>query len=555
MASMDDLFSQYQRARRKNIANKTRQIVGGTAETLRTGESAASTFAKREVDNSGSYMDPMEKVKAKQAILKDLATEEHNYYKQAVEIYKENQRHTRELIKAELDAAEAMMQAQVDAGQTSATLRSRAYGDEIKRKDDELEAMTELSEANRFWVEGATNYLKDQRKALDKEAKNLAAGELDKLAKAAQLDPEGADAQKLKTLRMEARNRNQDVTSYIMENTPTGQWARQWADDQYNKLASDYVTLAKDKLPERGDDPRTVGQLTHAVNALGAAAGFDPTVASQKNAELSNAMALDSKRLLESLDQGQQQLESLVSARYAVGVGVNSAPLLEHMQKASQLRQQMPPDFQLYRQQAEAGQSPPLPQMTQAAMQLGAAPAQGVPGAPGQGSPGEMAMGTDQPASMKYAGKEPALPGTGDDYMLIGGVRAPFTTDTMQRQKQLLDVIDSFPEMPTVQNLKQQIMSHPGYQKYLKENGYQDFPDEAWGQFRRDQAAAARQKKADFRQKKRENILLGKHKGGLGRKALAQLGSDLYQAKHAKGSTVVAGADTSSGQTKDEYDG
>lgn len=80
--SMMGKFKDFRRAKRGAVADRIHQGVGGTAETLRTGESAVSTFGKRDPQ---LYRDKlrqefMAKQEAKMGITKDLQREEQFYY-------------------------------------------------------------------------------------------------------------------------------------------------------------------------------------------------------------------------------------------------------------------------------------------------------------------------------------------------------------------------------------------------------------------------------------------------------------------------------------------
>lgn len=96
-----------------------------------------------------------------------------------------------------------------------------------------------------------------------------------------------------------------------------------------------------------------------------------------------------------------------------------------------------------------------------------------------------------------YRAEDEVLPGTG----VIP------ETDVQARYTQMLEVIESQPEIEPVKEMKQHIMGQSYYQDYLKSRGYEDAdPDQAFREYTRETKALVREGKQNFRKQKRKNL-------------------------------------------------
>lgn len=167
-SDMMSKFRDYRKHKNKEGRARAAQIVGGAAETMRTGESAASTFAKREPYWKKGLMSRQEKVTAKRPLLKDIERVRQFDYTQ--EMRKET-----EILRAKLRREEAISRDELaakrlnlSASQHRARNQMTVLGDDIGRNLKEQEELSTLSPMGQERIKetrSANQYLKDYSEA------------------------------------------------------------------------------------------------------------------------------------------------------------------------------------------------------------------------------------------------------------------------------------------------------------------------------------------------------------------------------------------------------
>ena len=150
-----DKFKDFRRAKRQEAADRVGQVVGGTAETLRTGRSAAATFADRDPQLKRDRMKAafMAKQEAKLGILGDMQKEEQFYYSREQE-----ERH------AVLKDIHARLMAEVrvaenDASRAATSAAQAAAGKRLAKTQQAERSLAE--EMNLYGMDSGTEALVD----------------------------------------------------------------------------------------------------------------------------------------------------------------------------------------------------------------------------------------------------------------------------------------------------------------------------------------------------------------------------------------------------------
>jgi hypothetical protein len=450
-------------ARRRHRRKTAAQIIGGSAEALRTGQSAVDTFAKRAPDYSGTYRTPEQKRAEIAPLQQQLAKSEQFYYKQALE---DAQFYAKQRQQAVADMLRASVQTRgqdVTASTARARERGKAQALELARKEKQLNSLTETNKATSHKVGEAEEYIR-----------GLAVATFGQMT-----DEDGAPRR--------ATREEQERAVAIFLDTPAGQ----------EKVAQAAQGLLQDPDP---------GQAAAGLQSLAVTLGRD--IKDLAGADDALAQKIDEAHLA-VYDQHRtltQEIEQDTANMLNVRVGAGNAAVDEAAQRVQGVMEENATRRAQVRLPAAAGgvsateaaEGPEAAGVAMGQTQLDVGEAQGMPGA---GEPSPEGAPTEDPTQYYFG--DPSL----------GRV----ATSAEQRTLDQIELINSRPELPPVQQLKSEILSSADFQEFKAKRNYPD--DEVALKALRQ---TMRQNKANLRRQSMEQLRNDRRSGLLGNQARAK---------------------------------
>lgn len=434
-------FADYRKAKRKDTLGKVRQVVGGAAETMRTGASAVDTFAKRAPQYD--TMSAQQKVEASTPILEEMAQDERGYYKENLNAKLEQFKQQQANYRAALNAYKSRYATMSANQRQAAQLQTRRLEREIALLDRQAEG---IALASNLMEQGDLA----QRVA---DTRQAALAELQPLVDSGKYTPE--QAQKTVDLHV------QDL--FAAELATIG-----------GEAAGDRVT-SKEWSRKSPEGETTSGTSTSTSSGSARKVGGTP----QQQVALKTIESLTGRPISDWVAMGPEGLEAanqILLAQMSDVLGTTSDKKVEWARRAS----------------ATGGSDPAFDAVISAGLQGRQMAAQAqAPEIPGPGpEPGEPVEDFDNPELRDY-----------QDSVL--GIPVKQASTAQERMTQLLDLIEQYPEHPPLQQAKMQIMASPEFKQYKSARGLPD-DDFAFRQMKRDAKRQRRAAIKDYRQKVRE---------------------------------------------------
>jgi hypothetical protein len=447
-----DKFRDYQKKKGQSIRNRVGQAVGGGAETIRTGRSAAATFADRAPDYG--TMTAREKRAESAPIIARLGQEEQFY---AGEALQERLTHFKE----QIANARAVLQAAVqtrgqDVTASAARERQEAVAQGVKYGDlaGKINGLTDASPTTTAAVKGAA---RAAELAVDQHIARVAQGKYsDAVAAAggiAQVSPtEQRRMQKEATLQAE-QDSVADIQA-IREGATKRAVAQLIAD-----AAEEGITL--------DEADRRQGQAVVAGQLLVSEMEVNPAVLSGVTGYV-KANDATNKAIGKTLEES----DALVEKMQSINIGGSGGPVAEAIERMGAAHQQFQSTY------APGG-----------AM----APQQGIPD-------------IDQEPVQGPEGDAQGIEGY-QTFMGLQGITP--ATDSRARSLQLLQAIEDHPEHPPLIEARNKILASPEFAAYKSKNNYRT-DDVAFRLMKREMRQRNRDDKLADLEQVREDVTSGR---------------------------------------------
>lgn len=466
-------------ARRRETAARTAQAVGGTAETMRTGVSAAETFARREPQYD--TMSQKEKLAAQQPLVESLRKEETFYYGKALERELSYMAEQEKNYRAALQAAAQKYATMTSAAKARAQLQTRRLEHDIGLLRADKEKMLTASPQSQA------------------EFNSLAAGVDAELAQ--------EKAQIVQALKAA----NPDASAAEIEAA---------ADQVVDATVPAKMVELVDGVTQ-GKEP---GQARAIMQLMGSRYGVSmDDMKAAPGGERLEALDAEVARLVEANveEADTKRAEWAQRAGQTFGGSREMDRLMAHGEQGAVRRQATPvrgeaaPAVGTRVPRAEA---PAAAEAFEAgAEEVRAGPVGGPPVAPGAPAGVAYPRTPADPSLEPYRPPEAGEPVEAFDveqqqqeaYQLpedsIYGLPIKPAGTAAERTLQMLDLIEQYPEHPPLQQTKEALMSDPKFQQYKKDRGYED-DSFAFREMRREYGAQRRRTVKSDREARRRNV-------------------------------------------------
>ena len=447
---LDD-FRDFQRKKRKAAVGRISQAVGGTAEAVRTGQSAVDTFAKRAPQYD--TMSSREKRAESAPLIAALGQEEQFYSSEALKKYLQDRRRESEEARAILAAAVQQRGQDVNASiaRSRNTLKAESFA--FADAQQKITGMTEPTDMTMSVIDGTVAKANADADAI------IAAGAADTYKAMLESVPEDErTATRLRQVEKQARAQAETDPALQKQVRRIKAKAAQRATEQL-------FTDAKNSGAEGEELARLFSQAALGRELILGPLGVDGS-RMPLSEDTAAGLRVANTELKKTIEESNTHIENQLVAARQVGAGdqtVESA-------------------VQGVLAQREARGAQPSAE---------AAPAQ--EGAPveGEAAPGEAPPGMD---SYKT-------------FMGLQGVTP--MSDSRTRTIQLLDLIEEHPEHPPLMEARNQLLQSPEFQAYKSKNNYRT-DDVAFRIMRREMRQKLQDDRRADRQQVKEDVSTGR---------------------------------------------